>query len=331
MENQSANAVPAGVSANEHSQGPTASSMPPASCFQTSFNTFVTKRLDSLRFSYVYRQSYTWWGKTVSYELLPDYSKNSLTIAKTRVNYIRRRNEDVSALGGRWRYVVMNSYYNPGADGWRGEDDVRWWNNNAYYEKEKGVYLWAHGYRWRKVDIDANGEMKTFAFKEAKGVKDVIARHPKTLAGLNAMRMDLGGQYTPYLVLDKTHPTHDVWEEVVSLVFVPVRLWDIEREGTGPVTRVNPRETKLLFLKKEEYVNGKLRGSWDYEFMMPIRVEFSEFGTKGQFVPLFACQMAEMVREQRGELKRELAEKVFHPERVSRMMETYGEDWDEKV
>jgi hypothetical protein len=59
-------------------------------------------------------------------------------------------------------------------------------------------------------------------------------------------------------------------------------------------------------------------------------VGLSALSTKADRVPTGSAEL-ERVVAQRRELKEALAMAVFHPERVDRMTQTYGEDWMERV
>jgi hypothetical protein len=106
-----------------------------------------------------------------------------------------------------------------------------------------------------------------------------------------------------------------------------VALASLEFRQCVAITKGTWSDPYMMFVKIERMVNGRV---WRTNYY-PLKVSLTDFSTKGAVPPLFESETAEMVREQRGELKREIAEKVFHPMRVSKMMETYGDDWDEKV
>jgi hypothetical protein len=170
------------------------------------------------------------------------------------------------------------------------------------------VYV-EHGARMRRFTaVMDNGETHDFAIEEFKGANVYLASLPKTETGLRELMV----KYPVFSKTYKAFPPNIVREEFVSLGF--------EQDGTR----------MWLGLYKEVFENGRRVGGVEID-RHHYRVSLRDFSTRGAVPPLFECEPAEMVRESRGELKRELAEYVFHPLRVSRMMETYGEDWDEKV
>ena len=238
-------------------------------------------------------------------------SASSFTIASSTV---LKESHPNPYANGIWRYWQTSFWYY--SDGMKIEkrfsprDDM---TNKVYVTEQDGR-------RFRKKAFRMNdGSTKVCGWREHPGkTKKMLDAVAPTQEGLEGLIAD---HHSPGVWLDTDVPKTIEHNVTASLEF---RMTEVSARRQGmPVVN----QTYMLFLRLCESVSGRA----DRNSYYPLRVSLTDFSTKGAVAPLFESETAELIREQRGELKREIAEAVFHPMRVSRMVETYGDDWDEKV
>lgn len=172
--------------------------------------------------------------------------------------------------------------------------------------------------RHRKVEITLeNGEKELRAIPERVGLNKMLTAMPKTVTG-----------FTDVLATLYPAPRSIPWSSILRKQKVP----EFDEFETRVTLMLHKRKTAesgvRLFVVIEQYKNG-VKDCPDIAY--DTRLRLRDLSTRGSVAPLFDCLPAEIVREQRGVFKKELAEYVFRPERVFKMMETYGDDWDERV
>lgn len=311
MDTQSANAVPVGHSAPEVSQVPTTSST--ASLLLASFVKFFNASLHLPHVSYQPRSSqdvrYSYRVGTTTYLFGSDTPTFLLCPTQTVHHEIRPS----KYANGMWRNCERKYFYH--------SDGKSEYTFDAHAEDKLyvtgGSNSASYG-RHRKQEFVMNdGTKKMYAIREHPGrTKKLLSETPKTEDGLNALLRTHGYSM---VWLDTSLPKTNEFVTLASLEFRRCCVW---QDST-----VQGRSTYMLFVKIVKLKNGQQQGVSYY----PLHVSLTDFSTKGAVPPLFESEIAEMVREQRGNLKREIAEAVFRPMRVFKMMETYGDDWDEKV
>jgi hypothetical protein len=316
MNTQSSNDVPAGASANEHSQGLTASSNF-ASCLLASFVKFYNASISLHHCYYNPRSSvdvrYSYYDRSTSADYLFGADTPAFLLCPPQT--VRHEILPSRYANGMWRFVQKKySYHSTGKfeRHFEMEDD-----DKTYIIGGIGTSYDHHRYRKQEFVMN-DGTKKMYAFREHPGkTKKMLSEYSKTEEGLNAL-LSTNAKHNA-VWLDTSLPKTNEFVTDASLEF---KQCYIRKEG---VQRMDA--AYMLFVKIVRTKNGQ---QLDVNYY-PLKVTLTDFSTKGAVPPLFESETAELVREFRGELKKELAEKVFHPMRVFKMMETYGEDWDEKV
>ena len=304
------NSVSAGASADESSRivSPPSSTLLPAS-FVKFFNASDSFYTVSSTTNYKGQVTLGYYDSNVYYTFKDD----TPTFLLCPVQIVRHEIVPSKYANGMWRYVQKKYSYSSVGGRWERyfemDDD-----NKVYVTGGHGSY---DRYRYRKQEFVMNdGTKKMYAFREHPGkTKKMLSEYSKTEEGLNAL-LNTNWKYSA-IWLDTSVPKTNELRVLVSLEFKQCIAREKEKWW----------DSYMLFVKIVRTKNGQETWSRYY----PLKVSLTDFSTKGIVPPLFESELAEMVREQRGELKKELAEKVFHPMRVMKMMETYGEDWDEKV
>lgn len=308
MEPQSANAVPAGASANEHSRVATASST-----LLASFVKFSNATYNLHHASCDPRSS-----KDVTYSCFDRSTRTTYrfghdnpTILLCPVQTVFRETRPSKYADGMWRYCQERyTYHSMGKS-----------ERVFTAQSEDKIYVTGGDYedhRYRKIQFVMNdGTKKMFAVRERVGeTKKLLSDTPKTEEGLNSL---FQRKRSSMVWLDTSLPKTDEFVKDASLEF---KQCYSQQEG---VQQWNVKY--MLFVKIVSSKNGRQTGVAYY----PLFVSLTDFSTKGAVPPLFESETAELVRGSRGDFKKELAERVFHPMRVFKMMETYGDDWDEKI
>lgn len=217
---------------------------------------------------------------------------------------------------------------------WRWGGVWKWFGRNAglygnFYVED--VFVNYNGKRYRRWwfddrdDLNPNPTIRHVAIPEKKGLKQALVDAPKSRQGFNQLLGRFQIQSINVIECDRNG------DRTITEFHSYTYHW-MQCEIRRTYTRVTedeppPLKTETMLVLEDEFrTQGETKN-----LFYPTYVTLAEFCTKHNALPMLGDEPVEIVREMRAELKRELAEYVFSPERVMRMDERYGEGWMEQI